>query len=164
MADNYQIDDLDRQILTIMLEDALLPFTEIAKRVFVSPGTVHVRYRKLMEMGVISGSQIVIDHKVLGFGINAFIGIYLEKSSMYASVLQQLKKIPEVIGCHYTTGNYSMFANILCKDTDHLKVVLHDKMQYIDGISRTETLISLEQSIDRPLNLLNEHIQNMMGS
>lgn len=151
---HYDIDNLDKQILAILMEDALLPFTEIAKKVFVSPGTIHVRYKKLVELGIITGSQINIDYTKLGFGITAFLGIYLEKSSMYDSVVKELRKIPEVIACNYTTGNYSMFATIICRDTDHLKEVLHDKLQSINGISRTETLISLEESIKRALPLI----------
>lgn len=156
MAENYEIDKLDLQILTILMDDAQVPFTEIAKKVFVSPGTVHVRFRKMVEMGVITGSQVRIDHAALGFDIIAFIGIYLERSSMYANVLAELKRIPEVVGCHYTTGNYSMFITIICKDTEHLKKILYDKLQHLDGISRTETLISLEESINRPLYLLDD--------
>lgn len=150
---NYDIDNLDKQILSILMSDALIPFTEIAKKVFVSPGTIHVRYKKLVELGIITGSQINIDYTKLGFGITAFLGIYLEKSSMYDSVVSELQKIPEVTACNYTTGNYSMFATIICRDTDHLKEILHDKLQFINGISRTETLISLEESINRALPL-----------
>lgn len=154
MAENYEIDKLDLQILTILMDDAQVPFTEIAKKVFVSPGTVHVRFRKMVEMGIITGSQVRIDHSALGFDIIAFIGIYLEKSSMYTEVLAELKRIPEVVASHYTTGNYSMFVTIICKDTNHLKKILYDRLQHLDGISRTETLISLEESINRPLYLL----------
>lgn len=131
-----------------------MPFTEIAKKVFVSGGTVHVRIRKLTALGVLKGSQVIIDPDKLGYGITAFIGIYLIKSSMYYEVVEALKQIPEVVSCNYTTGNYSMFAKILCRDTNHLKEILHDKIQGIGGINRTETLISLEESINRPLNLL----------
>jgi Lrp/AsnC family transcriptional regulator for asnA, asnC and gidA len=136
------------------MEDAQMPFTDIAKKVFVSGGTVHVRIKKLTTLGVLKGSQVIVDPAKLGYGITAFIGIYLVKSSMYNEVVEGLKQIPEVVGCNYTTGNYSMFAKILCRDTDHLKEILHDKIQGINGINRTETLISLEESINRPLKLI----------
>lgn len=152
---NLEIDNLDMEILSILMSDAQIPFTEIAKKVFVSGGTVHVRVKKMTEMGIIKGSQLLIDPEQLGFGLTAFIGIYLNKSSMYDKVVDALKAIPEVVGCNYTTGTYSMFVKILCRDTNHLKQVLHDKLQYIDGINRTETLISLEESINRPINLRN---------
>lgn len=156
MAEHYQIDKLDLSILSILMNDAQRPFTDIAKEVFVSPGTVHVRVKKLKDLGIITGSQLTIDASKLGYGITAFIGIYLEKSSMYKQVVAQLQQLPEVIACHYTTGNYSMFLKIICRDTDHLKQVLHDHMQHIDGIARTETLISLEESINRPILLTDE--------
>ena len=152
--ENLEIDKLDLEILSLLMEDAQMPFTEIAKKVFVSGGTVHVRMKKLASMGVLKGSQLTIDHTQLGYDVTAFIGIYLVKSSMYDEVVEALKQIPEVIGCNYTTGNYSMLAKILCRDTNHLKEVLHDKIQNIGGINRTETLISLEESINRPLKLL----------
>lgn len=153
---NLEIDNLDREILSLLMDNAQIPYTEIAKKVFVSGGTVHVRVRKLTEMGIIKGSQLIIDPEMLGFGLTAFIGIYLNKSSMYDKVVEALKAIPEVVGCNYTTGTYSMFVKILCRDTNHLKQVLHDKLQYIDGINRTETLISLEESINRPIKLPNQ--------
>ncbi len=154
---NLEIDKLDMEILSILMNDAQIPYTEIAKKVFVSGGTVHVRVKKLTEMGIIKGSQLNIEPELLGYGLTAFIGIYLNKSSMYDKVVDALKAIPEVVGCNYTTGTYSMFVKILCRDTNHLKKVLHDKLQYIDGINRTETLISLEESINRPIKLLNDN-------
>lgn len=153
---NLEIDKLDMEILSILMKDAQIPYTEIAKKVFVSGGTVHVRVKKLTDMGIIKGSQVNIDPELLGYGLTAFIGIFLNKSSMYDKVVNALKAIPEVVGCNYTTGTYSMFVKILCRDTNHLKQVLHDKLQHIDGINRTETLISLEESINRPLRLVEQ--------
>ncbi len=157
VALNLEIDKLDMEILSILMNDAQMPYTEIAKKVFVSGGTVHVRVKKLMDLGIIKGSQVNIDPERLGYGLTAFIGIFLNKSSMYDSVVLALKDIPEVVGCNYTTGTYSMFVKMLCRDTNHLKQVLHDKLQYIEGINRTETLISLEESINRPLLLLKQN-------
>jgi len=151
--ENFQIDNVDKQIIAMLTEDAMTPYTEIAKKLFVSSGTVHVRMRKLQDMGVIKRAELVINHAALGYDITAFLGIYLQKSSFYNQVVKALQKIPEVVECNYTTGNYSMFCKIICKDTAHLKEVLSDKIQHINGIERTETFISLEENINRPLKL-----------
>jgi len=150
------IDKLDRQILSILMQDAKMPYTDIAKKLFVSGGTVHVRMRKLEQMGVVKEANLKVNYSLLGYDISAFIGIYLDKSSMYNEVISSLKKIPEVVAAHYTTGNYAIFARVVCKDTQHLREVLSVKVQSITGIQRTETFISLEESIDRPINILEE--------
>lgn len=150
---DYEIDNTDIQLLNILQRNAFTPFTEIAKELFVSPGTVHVRMKKLIDAGIAKSPQIQIDLPKLGYDITAFIGVYLNKSDMYDSVVIALKKIPEIVSCHYTTGNYSLFLKIHCRDTQHLRTVLHDKIQKIDGINRTETLISLEESFVRNLEL-----------
>ncbi len=152
MADkNLEIDNTDLKILGLLMQDANMPYTEIGKRIFVSGGTVHVRMKKLEQMGVVKGSQLVIDSTRLGWDISAFLGIYLDKSSLYAEVSKQLEAIPEVVNIHYTTGIYSIFAKIVCRDTQHLREVLHDKIQKVSGIQRTETFISLEESVNRPI-------------
>lgn len=153
MPKNYEIDNTDLKILEILMQDAKRPFTEVAKKVNVSQGTVHVRMNKMEEAGILGKTTLRINYAKLGFDITAFIGIYLEKSALYESVLAKLKGIPEITSIHYTTGNYSMFLKIHCRDTNHLKEVLHDKMQQVDGIERTETMISLEESLDRNLKL-----------
>jgi Lrp/AsnC family transcriptional regulator for asnA, asnC and gidA len=154
MAIHYTIDNTDRKILDILVKDAKKPFTEVAKQVFVSQGTVHVRMNKMIEAGIVEKTTLKINYAKMGYDITAFIGIYLEKSSLYDKVLQKLKEIPEVTSVHYTTGNYSMFAKIHCRDTNHLKEVLHDKMQQVQGIDRTETIISLEESLNRNLGMV----------
>ena len=148
------VDEIDLKIITILQKNAQLPYTEVAKKVYVSPGTVHVRMKKLMNLGVVRGSSLLVDYEQLGYDMKAFLGIYLEKSSAYEKVLKELENITEIISIDYTTGNYSMFAKIRCKDTGHLREVLHEKIQKIDGISRTETIISLHEDISRELNLL----------
>ncbi len=148
---NLEIDNTDLKILNLLMQDANMAYTEIGKRIFVSGGTVHVRMNKLKQMGIVRGSQLVIDHAKLGWDISAFLGIYLDKSSLYAEVAKQLEAIPEVVNVHYTTGIYSIFAKIVCRDTGHLREVLHDKIQKVSGIQRTETFISLEESINRPI-------------
>ncbi|MFA0964610.1 Lrp/AsnC ligand binding domain-containing protein [Roseivirga sp. BDSF3-8] len=153
MGKNYEIDNIDLKILSLLAQDAKMAYTEIAKKVFVSGGTVHVRMKKMEETGIVTGSGFHIDYSKLGFDIVAFLGIYLEKSSLYSNVIEELKKVPEIINIHYTTGNYSIFAKVVCKDTQHLREVLHDKIQQVNGIDRTETFISLEESLDRPIQL-----------
>lgn len=135
------------------MQDAKKPYTEVAKKAFVSGGTVHVRMSKMEEAGIVEKTTLKVNYAKLGYDITAFIGIFLQKSALYEQVMTALKEIPEVVSIHYTTGNYSMFVKIHCKDTNHLKTVLHDKIQQIEGIERTETMISLEESLDRSLNL-----------
>jgi len=153
MAKKYEIDNTDLKILEILRDDAKKPFTEVARRVNVSQGTVHVRMTKLEEAGIVEKTTLKLNYARLGYDITAFIGIFLEKSALYDKVVARLKEIDEITSIHYTTGNYSMFVKIHCRDTNHLKEVLHDKMQQVDGIERTETMISLEESLDRNLNL-----------
>ncbi len=153
MPKNYELDNVDLRILELLMQDAKRPYTEVAKKVNVSQGTVHVRMAKMEEAGIIDKTSLRINYANLGYDITAFIGIYLEKSALYEKVLAKLKDIPEIVNIHYTTGNYSMFVKIHCRDTNHLKEVLHDKMQQVEGIERTETMISLEESLDRSLRL-----------
>ncbi|MBK7650409.1 MAG: Lrp/AsnC ligand binding domain-containing protein [Flammeovirgaceae bacterium] len=153
MSKNFEIDNTDLKILEILMQDAKRPYTEVAKKVNVSQGTVHVRMNKMEEAGILDKTTLRINYAKLGYDITAFIGIYLEKSALYDMVLAKLRSIPEITSIHYTTGNYSMFIKIHCRDTNHLKEVLHDKMQQVEGIERTETMISLEESLDRNLKL-----------
>jgi len=153
---NYDIDNVDLKILALLTEDAKMPYTEVAKKVFVSGGTVHVRMRKMEEMGIVQGTTLKMDYSKLGYDITAFLGIYLEKSSLYDAVIKRLYLIPEVVKIHYTTGNYNVFIKLHCKDTKHLKDVLHDKIQQIEGIERTETIISLEESLNRHIQFVDK--------
>jgi Lrp/AsnC family transcriptional regulator, regulator for asnA, asnC and gidA len=153
MSKFNDIDLVDKQILSILMKDASTPYTDIAKNIHVSGGTVHVRMRKLEQLGIVTGSSLAIDYSKLGYDISAFLGIYLDKSSLYDLVAEQLKDIPEVVEAHYTTGLYSIFAKVICRDTAHLKSVLHDKIQKIAGIQRTETFITLQESINRPIDI-----------
>ena len=121
---------------------------------FVSGGTVHVRMRKMEEIGIVNGTTLKMDYSKMGYDITAFLGIYLEKSSLYDAVIKRLYNIPEVVKIHYTTGNYNVFIKLHCKDTNHLKDVLHDKIQQIEGIERTETIISLEESLNRHIQFI----------
>ena len=148
-----EIDEVDKQILAILMRDAKTPYTDIAKNIHVSGGTVHVRMRKMEQMGIVVGASLSVDYTKLGYDISAFLGIHLDKSSLYDEVSEELKSIPEIVAAHYTTGLYSIFAKIICRDTNHLKEVLHDKIQKIPGIQRTETFISLQESINRPIDI-----------
>ncbi len=152
MTDRPELDQLDKKILSALIKDGKTPYTDIAKQLFVSSGTIHVRMKKMEQMGIVVGSSLKVDFQKLGYDITAFLGIYLDKSSLYDDVSAQLEQIPEIVESNYTTGLYSIFAKIVCKDTNHLRQVLHDKIQKIQGIQRTETFISLEQSINRPVN------------
>lgn len=143
------IDELDREIIAILMRDAKTPYTDIAKKLIVSPGTIHVRMKKLEESGVVQGSFLKINAEKLGYDLSAFLGVYLEKGSQYNKVIDELKKIPEVTEAYYTTGQYSIFVKIVCKNTQHMRTVLNDTIQPIEGIQRTETFIALEESIHR---------------
>ena len=150
---NLEIDNLDIQILSYLMNDATIPYTEIAKKLIVSGGTIHVRMKKMEDMGIIKGSNLIIDAQKVGYDICAFLGIFLEKGSIYKDAVEQLREVNEIVELHYTTGAYSMFAKIICRDTNHLRSVLNDSIQGIEGIQRTETFISLEESIKRQIKL-----------
>jgi Lrp/AsnC family transcriptional regulator for asnA, asnC and gidA len=162
MAPVLNVDKLDLEIIQQLMIDASLSYAEIGKKLFVSAGTIHVRIKKLQESGVLNKLSFKVDLKKLGYDVIAFIGIYLEKSSMYDSVATDLKKIPEIVRMNYTTGNYSIFAEIICKDIAQLRQVLHDDLQKIKGIERTETFISLEEGLNRNVKVSNT--QDEIGS
>jgi Lrp/AsnC family transcriptional regulator for asnA, asnC and gidA len=149
MAAKLNLDKLDLQIIHEMMDDAGISYADLGKKLFVSGGTIHVRIKKLQEIGIVRGTRLNVDLKLLGYDITAFVGIYLEKSSLYDQVAEDLRKVPEIIRINYTTGNYSMFIEIVARDINQLRYVLHDQLQKIRGIERTETLISLEESLNR---------------
>jgi len=148
-----KLDDTDYGILSILMQDAKTPYTEISNRLDISTGTVHARLKKMGDLGLINGTHLSVDYKLIGFDVTAFLGIYLEKSELYTIVSKELKRIPEVVSAHYTTGVYSIFAKVVCRDTEHLRSVLSNSIQSVQGIQRTETFISLHESINRPLVL-----------
>lgn len=147
------LDELDYQIIRNMMADAGISYADLGKKLFVSGGTIHVRIKKLQDAGIIKGTKLNVDIKKLGHSVIAFIGIYLEKSSLYDTVVKDLQKIPQIVRLNYTTGNYSMFAEIVCKDIEELRWVLHDELQKIKGIERTDTIISLEESFSRAVKV-----------
>lgn len=156
MAAKFNIDKLDLQIIQEMLENADTPYAELGKKLFVSGGTIHVRIKKLEEYGIVKGKRLKVNLKQLGYDITAFVGIFLEKSSLYDVVAKELEKIPEIVRLNYTTGKYSMYIEVVCKDINQLKLVLHDGLQKIKGIERTETLISLTESFNRNVRVSEE--------
>ena len=135
------------------MEDARKPILEIARNIGISGAAIHQRLRKLEKSGLISGSKFVINPKVLGYRTMAYIGIYLDKAMSNPKAVKELEKIAEVLECHYTTGDWSILIKVLCRDNEHLMQVLNKKIQQIDGVSRTETFISLDQQIDRQIGL-----------
>ena len=146
MSSNYQIDNIDLKILNVLSKNAKMPYTEVAKKVFVSGGTVHVRMRKLEKMGVVRGTKLDIDYDKLGYNISSYMGIYLEKSFLYKDTVKSLKKIPEIVEIHAITGQYTIFMKIICKDTSHFRNFL-DTVHKVKGITRTETFMSFEETI-----------------
>lgn len=151
---HYETDALDIKILAILSRNSKISYAKIGEVLAVSAGTVHLRVKKMEEEGIIKSQQIVINPSAVGYDITTFIGVHLHDSGLYDKVVYELTKIKEVVGLNYTTGIYSMLLRVVCKDTMHLKNVLHEKIQKIEGIQRTETFISLDEPINRPINLL----------
>ena len=149
-----KIDDLDKQILEIITKNARIPFKDVASECEVSRAAIHQRVQRLIDMGVIVGSGYHVNPKTLGYQTCTYIGIKLEKGSMYSEVVPELDKIPEIVECNFTTGPYTMRVKLYAHDNEHLMQLLNGKIQSIKGVSSTETLISLEQSIKRevPIN------------
>jgi Lrp/AsnC family transcriptional regulator for asnA, asnC and gidA len=149
----YELDDLDRQILALLMDNAKRPYTELGNKLFVSGGTIHVRMNKLIAAGVVQGQTLSVDHTKLGYDVSAFLGIYLKGSGLYQQAAAYLQGIQEIVSAHYTTGVYSIFARVVCRDTNHLREVLQ-RVQAFEGIQRTETFISLEETINRPIQVV----------
>jgi Lrp/AsnC family transcriptional regulator for asnA, asnC and gidA len=151
--ENLKIDGIDKKILRFLMQDARKPILEIARNIGISGAAIHQRLRKLEKSGLIAGSKFIVNPKVLGYTTMAYIGIFLDKAMSNPMAVKQLEKIPEVLECHYTTGNWSILVKVLCKDNEHLMHLLNKKIQQIEGVSRTETFISLDQQIDRQITI-----------
>ena len=154
MSLDYEIDKLDREILTILQEDSRIPFQEIARKLIISGGTVHVRVNKLKNMGIIKGSRILIDYSEMGYDVTAFIGVNQHNAGDYNIVLKQMKKMTEITEIHYTTGTYSLFIKVRAKSTHGLHLFLINNLQTISEIQSTETFISLDTPVKREIPLL----------
>lgn len=150
---NYHLDQLDRKILRMISNDARIPFLEVARVCDVSGAAIHQRIQRLTNLGVLKGSQYIIDPEKLGYETCAYIGLYLKDPASFDHVLEQLKKIPEVVECHYTTGSFDMFVKIYAFNNHHLLNIIHDKLQPL-GLSRSETIISFNVSINRTLPII----------
>ncbi len=151
--DITRIDGIDKKILRFLMEDARKPILEIARNIGISGAAIHQRLRKLERSGLIAGSKITINPKVLGYRTMAYIGIYLDKAMSNPRTVKALEQIPEVLECHYTTGDWAILIKVLCRDNEHLMQVLNKDIQQIEGVSRTETFISLKQQIDRQISI-----------
>ncbi|MDO5038923.1 Lrp/AsnC ligand binding domain-containing protein [Clostridium sp.] len=150
---HLQLDDLDLQILDLLIKDCRTPYLEIARICHVSGGTIHVRMKKMEDMGIIKGTRIILNLPKLGYDVCCFVGIYVDKTSSFDTVIDQIQSITEVVELHLTTGNYSMFAKLSCKNIEDLQNILLNKINNISGIQRTDTFISLSQPIDRNITL-----------
>ncbi len=146
-----RIDNLDKKILNIIMKNARIASKDVAVECGVSRAAIHQRIQRLIEMKVITGSGYTVNPKTLGYNTCTYIGVSLEKGSMYREVVQELEKIPEVVECHFTTGPYSMLIKGYAQDNQHLMELLNDQIQHISGVTETETLISLEQSMNRQI-------------
>ena len=149
MSENYRIDNLDQAILTALMENARLPYAELAKQLAVSPGTIHVRVEKMKQAGIIEGTRVQVNAKKLGYDVCCFIGINLKSAKDYPSALAKLQALDEVVEAYYTTGHYNIFIKVMTRSIDELHTLLTDRIQAIEEIQSTETLISLHNPISR---------------
>jgi Lrp/AsnC family transcriptional regulator, regulator for asnA, asnC and gidA len=146
-----QLDDIDLKILDIIIQNARIPFKNVAQEVGISRAAVHQRVNRMMDMEVITGSGYHINPKKVDFRTCTYMGIFLEKGELFSRVVEQLKKIPEIVECHYTTGQYAIFIKVYARDNEHLKHILTDNIQKIPGVISTETFISLEETFKRAI-------------
>ena len=151
--DIIKLDGIDKKILKMLMENSRRPILEIAKNIGISGAAIHQRLRKLEKNNLIIGSSIKVNTKILGYTTMAFIGIFLDRATNNKTVVNQLKEIKEILECHYTTGDWSILAKLICKDNEDLMEILTKKIQTIKGVARTETYISLEQQINRQITL-----------
>ena len=147
------LDEIDHQILDILIDNSRIPFTDISKRLLISAGTVHVRVKKMEEAGIIRGSSLNLDYVKLGYSFIAYVGIFLEKTSATDEVLQALNEIPFITVAHITTGKFNVFCKVRDRDTHHAKDIIF-MIDDVDGVSRTETMISLDESINDKKRLM----------
>ena len=151
-----KIDNLDRQILEIIMRNARIPSKDVAAKCGVSRAAIHQRIQRMIDMKVIIGSGYHVNPKTLGYTTCTYIGVRLEKGSMYKDVVNKQKKIPEVVECHFTTGPYTMLCKLYARDNEHLMHLINDHVQQIAGVVSTETLISLDQSLNREIPIYQE--------
>ncbi len=150
---HHQLDKLDEQILKLIASNARIPFLEVARACNVSGAAIHQRIQKLTNMGVLKGAEFVLDPEKVGYETCAYMGLYLKDPEQFDIVTKALMDIPEVVECHYTTGQYDMFIKIYAKNNHHLLSVIHDKLQPL-GLARTETIISFHEAINRQMPIM----------
>lgn len=160
MKGKLKLDDTDHQILNMLIDNTRTPFTDIAKKLDISAGTVHVRVKKMEESGIIIGSSLTLNYKKLGYTFIAYVGIFLEKTSQTQFVLNRLEEIPNITVAHVTTGKFNLFCKIRAKNTEHAKNIIF-LIDDIDGVSRTETMISMEESLNDKTRLMKSIFENM---
>ena len=151
MALKNNLDDIDLKILDIITQNARTPFKDVATEVGISRAAVHQRVNRMIDLNVITGSGYHINPNKVDYKTCSYIGIFLEKGGLFSEVVEKLKEIPEIVECHYTTGQYAIFVKVYARDNEHLKNILSSHIQKIQGISSTETFISLEQSFKRTI-------------
>ncbi|GAA0871065.1 winged helix-turn-helix transcriptional regulator [Gangjinia marincola] len=151
----FKLDEIDHQILDMLIENTRTPFTDIAKKLLISAGTVHVRVKKMEEAGIIIGSSLTLDYRKLGYSFIAYVGVYLQNTSQTKFVIERLNAIPFVTVAHITTGKFNIFCKVRAKDTQHAKEIIF-RIDDIEGVSRTETMISLEESINDKKRLMHD--------
>ncbi|MBO5233591.1 MAG: Lrp/AsnC ligand binding domain-containing protein [Prevotella sp.] len=150
---HYKLDSLDKKIIELVLKDARIPFLEVARECKVSGAAIHQRIQKLTNLGILKGSQYIVDPEKIGYETCAYIGLYLKDPERFDEVVEALRDIPEVVECHYTTGGFDMFIKIYAYNNHHLLNVIHDKLQPL-GLSRSETIISFNEAISRPIAIM----------
>ncbi|MDB2462666.1 MULTISPECIES: Lrp/AsnC family transcriptional regulator [unclassified Algibacter] len=155
-----KLDEIDHQILDMLIDNTRIPFTDIAKKLLISAGTVHVRVKKMEEAGIIKGSSLMLDYKKLGYSFIAYVGVYLNNTSQTKFVLERINEIPYVTVAHITTGKFNIFCKIRARSTEHAKEVIF-LLDDIEGVYRTETMISLEESINDKKRLMHSIFNDM---
>lgn len=149
---SYNLDSVDKEIIYMLMDNAKTSLAHISKNVGISTTAVHQRIKKLEQAGVIENSISFLNPRKIGYKVVSYIGVFLDQPSYYHDAVKALKEVNEVVEAHYTTGNYTIFLKVLCRDNDHLMEILN-KLQKLKGVTRTETFISLEQSINRQLKV-----------
>jgi len=156
---HHQLDKLDEKILKMIAQDARVPFLEVARECNVSGAAIHQRIQKLNNLGIIKGSEFIIDANAIGYQTCAFLGLFLKDPEKFNLVVESLQKIPEVVECYYTTGQYDLFIKIYAKNNKHLLSIIHDKLQPL-GLSRTETLMAFNEAFRRQAPIINLDVED----
>ena len=163
MSKPLKLDDIDHKILDMLIENTRTPFTDIAKKLVISAGTVHVRVKKMEQMGLIRGSSLILDYDKLGYTFIAYVGLYVNNSSQIKSIIERIKQIPNVTVAHITTGKFNVFCKIRAKSTTHAKNIIF-KLDEIEGVYRSESMISLEESINDKKRLMHSIFKDINQS